>query len=902
MNRNKKMRKKMMAGVAVGMAGIISAMPVCAATGDSVVTKEETVYVNATADGTQTKITVSDWLKNAGKADMLEDRSELSGIKNVKGDETFTNSNDKMTWKTDGEDIYYQGTSDKELPVSVKFTYYLDGKETAPENLKGKSGKLRIKIDYMNRAKRSAVIDGKEEEIYTPFVMVTGMILPEENFSNVVIDNGKVISDGQRNMVLGVGMPGLKESLGLDEESASSLIEEIRIPESLEITAEVKDFSMEPTFTVAFSDILKELKPDDTKDLNSVMSSLEQLEDVALKLVDGSCEISKGADKLGAGYEEFDEGVGTLKDGIGALKSGVLELSGGIGSYTQGADILNEGIQKYMGKNGALNVQVREYVNGVDQVAKGAQDYMNGAAALADGVKNYVAGEEQIAQGAEQLTTLKEGLNEVKSAIAQLNAAVDGKGSSSEDIYAASQALAQGTQKLNDSLESMDVLFGQVDSMTAAGKDLTTQAGKMSEAVKKGILAPTENMLGTGNEMMKSLKDISVNLENINGLCQEAVKQAGAELTSGVNQQITAKNMEIQSRNAQIASAKDSAANTNAKISAVVSELKNEAAKAREAGNEELAASISATADKLSNVTASVNVDALENLSPVETLNIHVELPSVDFSGLRQQITDIEKQFSVLQETVDGLEPQLLEMNRQLEAMAEYKESIPDNAMGMLKQNVKILNENMHRLNGAVGIFSQNIGALDKETEKLPEAAAGIDRLQTGLKELSKANPLLVGGADALKGNTPALAQGLQTLLGGTKQLSSGLTTLGNELSGGSAALSMNSAALRNGASKLISGTDELVFGAGSLKNASMEVKTGIGALQEGALQLKDGTVAFNEDGIKKLQEAAEELLGNVLDRIDALTSEDCSYDSYAGKVDGMAGSVKFIIETEGVE
>ena len=142
----------------------------------------------------------------------------------------------------------------------------------------------------------------------------------------------------------------------------------------------------------------------------------------------------------------------------------------------------------------------------------------------------------------------------------------------------------------------------------------------------------------------------------------------------------------------------------------------------------------------------------------------------------------------------------------------------------------------------------------------------------------------------------------MQTLLGGTKQLSSGLTTLGNELSGGSAALSMNSAALRNGASKLISGTDELVFGAGSLKNASMEVKTGIGALQEGALQLKDGTVAFNEDGIKKLQEAAEELLGNVLDRIDALTSEDCSYDSYAGKVDGMAGSVKFIIETEGVE
>lgn len=901
MNKNKKMKKKMMAGVAVSMAGIMGAMPVCASAGNSVVTKEETVYVNAASDGTQTKITVSDWLKNAGEADRLEDKSDLSDIKNVKGDETFTSLNDKMTWETDGKDIYYQGTSDKELPVSVKFTYYLDGKETAPENLKGKSGKLRIKIDYKNRAKRSVVIDGKEEEIYTPFVMVTGVILPEEKFSNVVIDNGKVISDGQRNMVLGIGMPGLKKSLGLDAESASSLIDDISIPESLEITADVTDFSMEPTFTVAFSDILKDVKPDDTKDLDSVMSSLEELEDAALKLVDGSSQLSKGADKLGASYEEFDEGVGTLKDGIRVLKDGVLELSGGIGSYTQGADLLNEGIQKYMGKNGALNVQVHEYVNGVDQVAKGAQDYMNGAVALAEGVKNYVAGEEQIAQGAEQLTTLKEGLDEVKSAIAQLNAAVDGKGSSSEDIYAASQALAQGTQKLNDSLESMDALFTQVDSMTAAGKDLMTQAGAMSEAVKKGILAPTENMLGTGNEMMKSLKDISVNLENINGLCQEAVKQAGTDLTSQVNQQIAAKNAEIKSRNTQIASAKDLAANTNVKISAVVSELKNEAAKAREAGNEELAASISATADKLSNITASVNVDALENLSPVETPNIHVELPPVDFSGLWQQITDIEKQFSNLQTAVSGLEPQLLEMNRQLEAMAAFKDSIPDHAMGALKENVKILNENMYKLNGAVGIFSQNIGALDKETEKLPQAAAGIDRLQTGLKELSKANPLLVGGADALKGNTPALAQGLHTLLGGTKQLGSGLTTLGNELSSGSATLSMNSATLRNGASKLVSGTNELVLGAGSLKNASTQVRTGIGALQDGALQLKDGTVEFNEDGIRKLQEAAEELSGNVLDRINALTSEDCSYDSYAGKADNMAGSVKFIIETEGI-
>ena len=210
MNRNKKLRKKMMAGLAVGMAGIMGTMPVYAADSNAVVSKEETVYVNANADGSETKITVSDWLKNAGLEDVLKDQSQLDGIKNVKGDETFENSNGNVTWQTDGKDIYYQGTSEKELPVSVKFTYYLDGKETAPEDLKGKSGKLKIRIDYANHAKQEATIDGEKEEIYSPFVMVTGVILPEEKFSNVVIDNGKVISVRQSNIVLGIGMPVLK--------------------------------------------------------------------------------------------------------------------------------------------------------------------------------------------------------------------------------------------------------------------------------------------------------------------------------------------------------------------------------------------------------------------------------------------------------------------------------------------------------------------------------------------------------------------------------------------------------------------------------------------------------------------------------------------------------------------
>ena len=210
MNRNHMLKRKLTAGLAVGMAVAVGSVPVAMAANttdtkdsSSSVSKEETVYVNADASGNPEQITVSSWLKNAGLQSSVEDQSDLTNIKNVKGDETFSEDGNSLTWSTDGSDIYYQGQSDKELPVSVKFTYILDGQEMQPQDLAGKSGHLQIKIQYTNNEKKSAKVDGKEETVYSPFVMLTALIMPEDTFSNVTIDNGKVLSDGSRNIVVG---------------------------------------------------------------------------------------------------------------------------------------------------------------------------------------------------------------------------------------------------------------------------------------------------------------------------------------------------------------------------------------------------------------------------------------------------------------------------------------------------------------------------------------------------------------------------------------------------------------------------------------------------------------------------------------------------------------------------
>ena len=123
----------------------------------------------------------------------------MKNIENVKGDETFSvNSDGSITWNAQGNDIYYQGESDKELPVSVKITYSLDGQEIAPEELAGKSGKVQMRIDYSNHSVQEMEVNGEVRQIYTPFMMTTGVILPTEKFTNVTVENGKVISDGNK--------------------------------------------------------------------------------------------------------------------------------------------------------------------------------------------------------------------------------------------------------------------------------------------------------------------------------------------------------------------------------------------------------------------------------------------------------------------------------------------------------------------------------------------------------------------------------------------------------------------------------------------------------------------------------------------------------------------------------
>lgn len=319
--------------------------------------KDETVYVIAGSDGSPEKIIVSEWLKNTEKASKLEDSSELKNIKNVKDNAKYVIDKDNMkVWTAEGKDVYYQGEIDKKLPVDISVSYTLDGKNVSAKELAGKSGRVTIKYSYKNNEARTVNVDGQSLTMYVPFSVVTGLVLDDKAFSNVEVTNGRVINDGKRNIVMGFALPGMKENLG---DAANSL----NLPETFEVTADVKNFSVETSISVVSSELFANVSSDKLSSLDGIKSQLDEFANSANKLADGSSQLY--------------DGLGTLLEKAGEIKTGTLKLY-------RGAVSLNDGAKQFVAGTDELYKGTGELNEGLQALSSKSEQLNNGAAQIFD--------------------------------------------------------------------------------------------------------------------------------------------------------------------------------------------------------------------------------------------------------------------------------------------------------------------------------------------------------------------------------------------------------------------------------------------------------------------------------------------------------------------------------------
>ena len=354
--RKKFKRKKILSfASAAVVAFTMTAAPVFAAT-DSGNTKDETVYVVTESDGSQSDLIVSDHLKNKSGKDKIEDVSTLTDIENVKGKEKFTREDDgSLSWNAKGNDIYYEGKTDQEAPVSMDIKYYLDDKEVDGADLSGKTGKVKIVINYTNNTS----LNGTK----VPFVVLTGMVLENDTFQNVTVSSGKVIDDGQKSFIVGMAAPGVADTLGISEE-------ELGFGSTVEITGDAKEFAPEDMMTVVTNDFFQDI---DTSELNAgnLDSQIDQLDSAAKQLVAGTNTLYKG-------IETLNSSSATLAAGVSKLNQGAAKIDENTKAALQGSKDLAAGSQFLSSQ---LNSKLTDMGEGVNtlalksgKLAKGLED------------------------------------------------------------------------------------------------------------------------------------------------------------------------------------------------------------------------------------------------------------------------------------------------------------------------------------------------------------------------------------------------------------------------------------------------------------------------------------------------------------------------------------------------
>lgn len=722
--------------------------------------KDESVYLISDANGNVNKTIVVDHLKNKDKKDTLEDASNLSDIENVKGKEKFTQSGDKLTWQAGGKDIYYQGTATAEPPVTQKVTYYLDGKEISPEDLAGKSGKVKIRFDYTNTTSYTETVNGEKQTVSVPFAAITGLVLGD-GFENIEVTNGKAEVSDSSSVVLGYALPGLKDSLGIKDKDLDG---DVNIPEYMEMTADVKNFSMPAamTFVVNASDYVS-TDGIDTSDLDDMINDLK---DASTQLQDGSKTLAEGTDTL-------SDGLSTLQSKLGTFASGVGTLQSGLKAYTDGVSTLSGGLNTLGNSTGAL-------VSGADKLNSGAGQLASGSATLKDGLKTYTDGASTLAAGA-----------------SNLDAGMDTLKSGTDTLSQSAPSLVSGVNSLSDGINTLDKAL-----KTPMSEE---EAAKYKEAAKAGVdakLADDTNATSYNNTKKYAANEYYKEMTSDSSV-EKTVESLKANKTlynmiystveAQVKQQIEATVVQ-QAGEALVKKYEDQLGSRESAIKAIYK------ASGKDYDNDVKALSTSNTDSQLKTMATQV-LDGVASSSK---------------DAVGTSVADAAKtgaETGAQEAVITGIDSTKKNISDQINAKQESGESLVSGAT-KLNLGAKVLAEKLPELTKGIADLKDGSSQLNAGAAKL---TSNNDTLNAGATALN-------AGASQLSAGTQSLMNSVPTLTSGIKQLVDG----SNTLVANNAQLNSGASQLADGTNQIVSGVDQLTTGSKTLSEGAHTLADGM--------------------------------------------------------------------------
>lgn len=472
-------------------------------------TKDETVYSKLDSNGKTYETLVSNHLVNSSNDNLINDISDLFEIKNVNGDENFTKDGKYLVWNAEGRDIYYQGKSQKDLPIDCKIKYELNGEEILSQDLAGKSGNVKITIEYINKDEHLVNINGKSEKLYTPFIVMLGTIIDNETNKNIKISTGKVIDDGSKSIVIGITLPGLQESLDIESNK-------LEIPSKLEITMDTTDFKLGNIATFVTPKLIEDNDLTLFDNLDSIYANINTLQTSSNQLENGANTLANGTKTYVEKSNEFSNGMKEVSDGINSAYE----------NYSK----IDEGIDNLYNSTGTL-------VSGAKQVFDGVKSVNSYLSEISTGASNLYSGLNQLESQVSQLT----GDKSIATIVSELTNATKKAKAGYEQLEKLESSYLSQLAKLQNDLKSAssegerEAIQLQIDIYTDLQKNIATAKGTLNAQIAVYTKLGTEFSNGDKSTLTALSKGVNQLAQGANKLSSGAstLSSSSKKLESG---------------------------------------------------------------------------------------------------------------------------------------------------------------------------------------------------------------------------------------------------------------------------------------------------------------------------------------------------------------------------------
>mgnify|MGYP004652712525 FL=1 len=443
--------------------------------------KNETVYINLGDYGDVEKVNIYSKCTTNG-ADEIIDYTKYNEVTNLSNRDSYTQSGDEIIWNVSGEKNFsYTGTVGEEyynnIPWKFNISYKLNGVEVKPEELLGKSGLVKITIDFTSN-------ENCKSYYRNNYILEVTASYDMSKYLSVDSSEAMITDTGNNKTLMFIVLPGQSTTLNIELGS--------------------DDFEMDG-ITMAMvalnGDALNKIADlvQDRKDIEDALDSINASSDVILNSLNG-----------------MNTGLNGISNGVNQIKKGTTDLHGLSEARDEDIENLKKILNDILPLTEKINTDIDNLSKNYDIIVEMATELNDNMKDLQKNIKDL---NESIDYLAEKYDKLPDNVKEIKSLISQLSILT-------EDLA----KLITNTSKIDTTeiKDSLETIIKSSYALAMKEEDEETRAYLLNIVGSAKAIVENIDKISTSETLQKNIVALVRDLNNVSSEL-EAVRKTISE-------------------------------------------------------------------------------------------------------------------------------------------------------------------------------------------------------------------------------------------------------------------------------------------------------------------------------------------------------------------------------------